>query len=116
MTDENILESITGLVATDESIQGSITDWEQTDQDLASEIDELSTTVDSLDSRLSEVELDGAVAFHVYLGSYSSVPVNTIVIYDNLGSGYDSGTGIFTVPTGGAGLYYFFAHFAFDHN
>ena len=119
-TDENLLESITGLVATDEIIQGSITDLEQTDQDLTSEIDELSITVNSLDSRLSEVELDGAVAFHAYLGSYSTVPVNTIVIYDNvfvnLGSGYNSGTGVFTVPTGGAGLYYFFAHFAFDHN
>ena len=50
----------------------------------------------------------------------ATVPVNTIVVYDNvfvnLGSGYNSGRGVFTVPTGGAGLYYFFAHFAFDHN
>ena len=96
-------------------MQGSIADLEQADQDLATEIDELSTTVDSevdfLDSRLSQLQVDGTFAFHAYVGSYSTVPVNTIVVYDNIiinqGNGYNSGTGVFTVPTGGAGLYYF---------
>ena len=111
-------------MATDESLQSSIASLEQTDRDLTSELDELSATadssIDSLDTRLSEVELGGAVAFHAYLDSYGTIPVNTVVIYDNvfvnLGNGYNSGTGVFTVPTGGAGLYYFFAHFAFEHN
>ena len=120
----SIQETITVLVANDETMQSSIADLEQTDQDLVSEIDELSTTVDSqvdsLDSRLSQLQVDGTFAFHAYVGSYSTIPVNTIVVYDNViinqGNGYNSGTGVFTVPTGGAGLYYFFAHFAFDHN
>ena len=120
----SIQETITVLMANDENIQSSIADLEQADQDLATEIDELSTTVDSevdsLDSRLSQLQVDGTFAFHAYVGSYSTVPVNTIVVYDNViinqGNGYNSGRGFFTVPTGGAGLYYFFAHFAFDHN
>ena len=124
-TDENLLESITGLVATDESLQGSISDLEQTDQEVAGEIDDLSSSVnslsnsvDSLDTRLSKLEVDGAVAFHAYLGTYSSIFPGSVVVFPyvlvNLGDGYDGSTGRFTVPSGGAGLYYLYVHCMYD--
>ena len=33
----------------------------------------------------------------------------------NLGGGYNSSTGKFTTPSGGAGLYYFYVHVLVDH-
>ena len=92
-----IEETVTGLQANDENQQGAI---------------------NSLDFRLSQVELDGAVAFHTYLGIYSTIPPGTVVVMPNvlvnLGNGFNSETGTFTVPTGGAGLYYLYAHFMYD--
>ena len=75
------------------------------------------TEVDgSLDSRLSELEVDGTFAFHVELGIYSTIPFDSVVVYPtvnlNLGGGYNAATGQFTTPSGGAGLYCFFAHFS----
>ena len=92
-----IEETVTGLQANDENQQGAI---------------------NSLDFRLSQVELDGAVAFHAYLGIYSTIPPGSVVVMPNvlvnLGNGFNSETGTFTVPTGGAGLYYLYAHFMYD--
>ena len=73
------------------------------------------TEVDgTLDSRLSQLEVDGAVAFHTALGTYSKIPEDSIVVFnnvnENLGGGYNSSTGRFTTPSGGAGLYYFYFH------
>ena len=63
------------------------------------------------------LELDGTFAFHA---SYSSIPDETPVIFDevnvNLGNGYSSNTGLFTVITGGAGLYFFYTHLLYYPN
>ena len=76
--------------------------------------------MNELDERLSELELDGAFAFHAVLASYSSIPNETPVIFDevnvNLGNGYNPTTGLFTVPPGGAGLYYFYTHLLYYPN
>jgi len=45
-------------------------------------------------------------------GNYvTTSPVIPSLVKHNYGSGYDSSTGRFTVPSGGAGLYWFHAHF-----
>ena len=92
-----IEEMVTGLQANDENQQGSI---------------------NSLDFRLSQVELDGAVAFHAYLGIDSTIPPGSVVVMPNvlvnLGNGFNYETGTFIVPTCGAGLYYLYAHFMYD--
>ena len=58
------------------------------------------------------------MAFQAYLGEYTSIPVGSTVIFDqvytNLGNGYDVTTGLFTVPPGGGGLYYFYVHFSYE--
>ena len=76
--------------------------------------------LNDLDDRISRLELDGTFAFHAALVSYSSIPTEAPVIFNgvnvNLGDGYDSTTGIFTAPPGGAGLYYFYTHLLFLAN
>ena len=45
-------------------------------------------------------------------GAYvTTTPVVVPTVKHNFGSGYNSSTGRFTVPSGGAGLYWFHAHF-----
>ena len=83
---------------------------------LGENLEELTSMVDDIDTRMSEFELNGTVAFHAYLTAYASIPVGSVVIfqedYVNIGGGYDVTTGDFTVPTGKAGLYYFYVHFS----
>jgi len=44
-------------------------------------------------------------------GAYvSTSPIKPGIVKHNLGSGYNSSTGVFTVPSGGAGLYWFHVH------
>ena len=58
--------------------------------------------------------------FHAVLASYSSIPEDTPAIFDevnvNLGNGYSPTTGLFTVPSGGAGLYYFYTYLLYYPN
>ena len=76
--------------------------------------------LNDLDDRVSELELDGTFAFHAVRASYCSIPDETPAIFDevnvNLGSGYSPPTGLFTVPSGGAGLYFFYTHLLYYPN
>ena len=58
------------------------------------------------------------MAFHVTFSFTPTIPEDTIVVFDevnvNLGNEYNSETGIFTVLTGAAGLYFFYVHFLND--
>ena len=51
-----------------------------------------------LDTRWSQLELDNTLAFHVVLASYSSLPEESVLIFDevniNIGNGYDATSGI----------------------
>ena len=62
--------------------------------------------------------MNGTVVFHAFLHEYTSIPIDSTVlfrqVYTNLGSGYDVTTGVFTVPPGGEGLYYFYTHFRYE--
>ena len=104
-------DSIQGLDLALEDLNATIEDLEAVDLDLATQIEDLSI-------RLGRLEQDGTVAFHAFLGVYSSIAVGTVIVFPNIkvniGNGYDGTTGEFTVPSGGAGLYYFYAHFLFD--
>ena len=119
--------TVAELTAVTDDLQVSVLSLQETNATLVENIDELSVelnsasdAISSLDSRVSQGELNGAVAFHAYLGPYSTVRRNrnTVIIFPrvlvNLGSGYNSKTGVFTVPSGGGGLYYFYAHFTYD--
>ena len=71
-----------------------------------------------LNTRIGRVEQEGIVAFHAFLGIYSSIPQGSVIIFPNIniniGNGYSGATGEFTVPSGGAGLYYLYGHFLFE--
>ena len=108
---------------------------EQTDEEMRIAVDELDSRVmeleslnrtsddvadelSDLDTRLSELELNGTVAFHASISAtVPNIPEGTSVVFDeinlNIGNGYDNITGNFVVPIGGAGLYFFYAHFLF---
>ena len=106
------------------NVEGTIVTLQQSDEEQEVELstlDERVTVLESLngtngdvedalndlDERVFELELDGTFAFHAVLASYSSIPEDTPAIFDevnvNLGNGYSPTTGLFTVPSGGAG-------------
>ena len=99
---ETLGSSITDLQAFDLNLEESVISLEQTDEELETAVNKLDSCVteleslnrtsddvadelNDLDTRLSKLELGGTVAFHVDLPSSS-------------------------VPSGGAGLYYFYMH------
>ena len=94
-----------------EQLNATIEDLEAVDSELATQIEDLNT-------RLGRLEQDGTVAFHAFLGVYTSIPDETVIVFPNInvniGNGYDGATGEFTVSSGGAGLYYIYAHFLFQ--
>ena len=96
----------------------SINSLEETDAELTSSILDAHADIEVTNERLSRLEVNGTVAFQAFLHEYTSVPISSIVIFDqvymNLASGYDVTTGVFTVPPGGEGLYYFYAHFRYE--
>ena len=71
--------------------------------------------MEEVEQRIQVLEQEETIAFHAYLGTYTSIPKYTVVIFpniqENLGNGYDGTTGQFTVPPGGSGVYYFYVHF-----
>ena len=98
-----------------ETLDQSIDALEETDAELTSSILDAHEDIESANQRLSRLEVNGTVAFQAFLHEYTSIPISSIVIFDqvytNLASGYDVTTGVFTVPPGGEGLYYFYSHF-----
>ena len=108
-----IAELSTGLIELNATVERHDAELDE----LGENLEDLTSMVDDIDARLSEFELNGTVGFHAYLTAYTSIPVGSVVIfqedYVNIGSGYDVTTGDFTVPTGKAGLYYFYVHFSY---
>ena len=100
-----------GLVSNVETVEEAIAALQVSDEYQDVELIDLNT-------RLSQLELDATVAFHVVLDSYSSVPEESILVFNgvnvNIENGYWTESGIFTVPSGGAGLYYFYANLMFN--
>ena len=113
-----VTENVEGLTGITDDLQVSVVTLQETDADLMEDIAQLTEGDGTLDSRLSQLEVDGAVAFHAALGTYSHIRINTIVVFGtvnvNLGGGYSGSTGQFTTPSGGAGLYYFYVHVSLD--
>ena len=105
-----IEELSTGLIELNATVERHDAELDE----LGENLEDLTSMVDDIDARLSEFELNGTVAFHAYLTAYTSIPIGSVVIfqedYVNIGSGYDVTTGYFTVPTGKAGFYYFYIH------
>ena len=103
--------TVEGLVSNVATAEEAITALHQSDEDQDVQLTDL-------DTRLSQLELDDTVAFHVVLVSYSSVPEESVLVFSavnvNIGNGYSTESGIFTVPSGCAGLYYFYAHLMFN--
>ena len=113
----NVEETIVTLQQSDEEQGTAINDLDIRVTDLESlngTSGDVEDALNDLDERISRLEFDGTFAFHAALVSYSSIPERTPVIFDNvvenLGNGYDSTTGLFTVPPGAAGLYFFYSH------
>ena len=115
---EGITGTINELTSVTNDLQSSVVSLQETDAGLVEDIAQLTEVDTSLDSRLFQLEVDGAVAFHASIGTYISIPEDSVVIFNNvnvnLGEGYDRGTGQFTVPSGDAGIYYFYAHFSLE--
>ena len=116
----NIEETIVTLQQSDEEQEVELSNLDERVTDLESQNGtngDVEEALNDLDERVSELELDGTFAFHAELQSYSSIPVETPVAFDgvnfNLGDGYDETTGLYTVPPGGDGLYYFYTHLQF---
>ena len=116
---EVITGTVTELTAVTDDLQTSVVSLQETDAGLTEDITQLTETDGELDSRLSQLEVDEAVAFHAALGTYSTIPIESIMVFDNvnvnLGGGYNSSTGQFTTPSGGARFYYFYVHVLVDH-
>ena len=115
---EGVTEDVQELTAATDDLLSSVISLQETDTGLIEDIEQLSEADTSLDSRLSQLEMDGTFAFHAVRGTYTSIPVDSVVVFNNvnvnLGGGYNGATGQFIVPTGGAGLYYFYAHFSLE--
>ena len=116
----NTEETIVTLQQSDEDQEVELSNLDERVTDLESQNGtngDVEDALNDLDERLSELEVDGTFAFHAELQSYSSIPAETPVAFDgvnfNLGDGYDETTGLFTVPPGGDGLYYFYTHLQF---
>ena len=109
-----ITGTITELTTVTDDLQTSVVSLQETDAGLMEDVAQLTEVDGTLDSRLSRLEVDGAVAFHAALITYSTIPEDSIVVFNNvnvnLGGGYNTETGQFTTPSGGAGLYYFYVH------
>ena len=101
-----------------ETLEQSISELEETDAELTSSVSDAQAEIEETNVRLSRLEVNGTVAFHVFIAEYTSIPIDTTVLFDqvyiNLSNGYDITTGVFTVPPGGEGLYYFYAHFFYE--
>ena len=119
---EQIENNINSLQANDNSLNASLLALEEsviilheTDNEINAQIDTLSGSVTDINEKLIKLEVEGTIAFNAEIGSYDTLPVGSTVIFsevkENQGNAYDSTTGQFVVPSGGAGLYYFFAHF-----
>ena len=106
--------SINTLETVDVALNNSIQDLDSR----VSTLEELNTTIVDLSTQLERLEQDGTFAFHAFLGTYTSLPEEAVVVFPNInvniGNGYDGSTGQFTVPPGGDGLYYLYAHFLFN--
>ena len=130
MTTEGLRVDVTNIEETIVTLQQSDEEQEVELSNLNERVTELESlngtngdvedALNDLDERVSELELDGTFAFHAVLASYFSMPVGTPAIFDevnvNLGDGYSSTTGLFTVITGGAGLYFFYTHLLYYPN
>ena len=119
---DQIEDNINSLQTSDNSLNASVLALEEsviilheTDNEMNSQIDTLTGAVTDIDERLIKLEEEGTIAFNADLGFYETLPVDSTVIFsevnENHGNAYDSTTGQFVVPSGGAGLYYFFVHF-----
>ena len=112
---EGITGTVTELTAVTDDLQVSMVSLQETDTGLIEDIAQLTEVDETFDSRLSQLEVDGTFGFHAVLGDYTSIPLGSVVVFPivnlNLGNGYNAGTGNFITPVGGAGLYYFYAHF-----
>ena len=102
--------TVEGLLSNVGTVEEDIAVLQQSDEDQEVELFDL-------DTRLSQLELDDTVAFHIVQDSYSSVPEESILVFNgvnvNIGNGYSTASRTFTVPSCGAGLYYFYAHLIF---
>ena len=78
----------------------------------------LTSQIEELNTQIEHVEQNGSVAFHAFLGAYTSIPLGSVIVFPNintnLGDGYNGATGQFTVPADADGLYYFYVHFLYD--
>ena len=68
-----ITGTVTELTAVTDELQVSVTSLQETDAGLMEDIAQQSEVDGTLDSRLSQLEVDGAVAFHAALGTYSTI-------------------------------------------
>ena len=108
---------LTQINVTVEDLVGDVTGAEEAIVALQQSDEDHEADLVDLYSRLSQMELANTFVFHVVLESYSSVPPENVLIFNgvnvNLGNAYNATSGIFTVPPGGGGLYYFYAHLHF---
>ena len=112
---EGNMESVAGtLLDMNDAILSLETAYQELNASLAEvsdKVDDLGEFVTDLDMRLNRLEFNGTFAFHAVLDSYVSIPETTIVVFPfvnvNLRNDYNGVTGVFTVPPGGDGLYYF---------
>ena len=110
-----VMEDVDRLTVVPDDLVVSVVSLQETDNGIMEDISQLTEFDNDLDSRLSELEIQGTVGFHAVLGDYTSIPLGSVVVFPivnvNLGNGYNGETGEFFTPVGGAGLYFFYAHF-----
>ena len=79
-----IEEDVQAVTAATDDLQVSVVSLQETDAGLMDDIAQLSEVDGTLDSRLSRLEVDGTVAFHVALLTYSSIPEDSVVVFGNV--------------------------------
>ena len=59
---------------------------------VAGNVGSLNASIEDVEQRIQILEQEETIAFHAYLGTYSSIPEKTVV-EENLGNGYNDATG-----------------------
>ena len=113
----NSIYGLDSRVSALEELNSTIVDLTNDIEDLELMDSELASQINDLNTRLTFLEQNGTVAFHAVLGTYTSIPEGSVIVFQNininLDDGYNGATGEFTVPVDEDGLHFFYVHFLY---
>ena len=115
---DNVTDDLNELSDRVDALGEDVTDLDESVTELEETTEGLNMAVNDLDSRVSDLEASGgngtselSIAFGAY-AVITPIAIGSTVVFPaehvNLGNGYNTETGEFTVPPGGAGVYFLF--------